>query len=67
MLAVKYSTELKLNYRQMLIPNFSHQDATFLELFIFTHALSVSDGSSAHYQEYTTLHTASDSFNQYCR
>jgi len=41
------------------IPNFSQQDATFLDLFIFANALHVSGGSSAHHQEHTTVHTAS--------
>jgi hypothetical protein len=38
----------------------------FLDLFIFTGALHVSGGSSAHHQEYTNLHTASGIVNQYC-
>jgi len=66
MLVVKYSTELKLNYPQILIPNYNQQDATFLDLFIFTDALHISDGSSVHHQEHTTVHTASDIVNQYC-
>jgi len=41
------------------IPNYSQQDATFLDLFIFTDALHVSGGSSAHHQENITVHTAS--------
>jgi len=35
-------------------------------LFIFTGALHVSGGSSAHHQEHTTVHTASGIVNQYC-
>jgi hypothetical protein len=31
----------------------------FMNLFIFTDALHVSGNSSAHYQEYITVHTAS--------
>ena len=31
----------------------------FLNLFIFTDALHVSGGSSAHHQEHKTVHTAS--------
>jgi hypothetical protein len=42
-----------------IIPNYRQQDATFLDLFIFTDALHVSDGSSAHHQEHITVHTAS--------
>jgi hypothetical protein len=32
------------------VPNKSKQDAMFLDLFIFTDALHVSGGSSAHHQ-----------------
>jgi len=49
-----------------IIPNYSQQDATFLGLFIFTDALHVSGGSSAHHQEQITVHTASGIVNQYC-
>ena len=31
----------------------------FLNLFIFTNALHISGGSSAHHQEHITVHTAS--------
>jgi len=34
-----------------IIPNYSQQDATFFYLLIFTDALHVSGGSSAHHQE----------------
>jgi hypothetical protein len=51
-----------LNY---LIPNYNQQDATFLDLFIFTDALHVSGGSSDHHQEHITVHTASDIVNHY--
>jgi len=44
---------------------YSQQDATFLE-FIFTDALHVSGGSSAHHQEHITVHTASGIVNQHC-
>jgi hypothetical protein len=43
----------------ILILNYSQQDATFFDLFIFTDALHVSSGSSAHHQEHITVHTAS--------
>jgi len=46
-----------------VISNHSQQDATFLDLFIFTDALHVSNGSSAHHQEHTTVHTASGIVN----
>jgi hypothetical protein len=49
-----------------IFPNYSQQDATFPDLFIFTDALHVSSGSSAHHQEHITVHTASDIANQYC-
>jgi hypothetical protein len=41
------------------IPNYSQQDATFLDLFIFTDILHVSGGFFAHHQEHITVHTAS--------
>jgi hypothetical protein len=47
------------------VSNYSQQDATFLDLFIFTDALHVSGGSSAHHQEHITGHTASGFVNQY--
>jgi hypothetical protein len=43
------------------IPSYSQQDAMFLDSFIFTDALRVSGGFSAHHQEHTTLHAASAS------
>ena len=48
-----------------MIPNYN-QNATFLDLFISTDTLRVSGGSSAHHQEYITVHTASGIVNQYC-
>jgi hypothetical protein len=48
-----------------LVPNYSQQDATFLDLFIFTDALHVSGCSSAHHQEHITVNTASSIVNQY--
>jgi hypothetical protein len=49
-----------------IIPNYSQQDATFVDLLVFTDALNVSGGSSAHHQEHITVHTASVIVNQYC-
>jgi hypothetical protein len=46
------------------IPNYGQKEATFLDLFIFTDALHVLGGSSAHHQEHTTVHTASGIVNQ---
>jgi len=51
----------------VLIPNYSQQVATSLNLYIFTNAVHVSGGSSAHHQEHITVHTASGIVNQYCR
>ena len=47
------------------IPNYSPQNATFLDLFIFTNNLHVSGGSFAHHQEHVTVHTTSGIVNQY--
>jgi len=44
----------------------AHQDAKILDLFIFTDALRVLGGSSAHHQEHITVHTASSIVNQHC-
>jgi hypothetical protein len=41
-----------------MIPNYSQQDATFLDLSIFTDTLHVSGDSSPHHQEHITVHTA---------
>ena len=50
-----------------IITNYNQQDATSLNLFISTDALHVSGGSSAHYQEHTTVHTASGIGWQYLK
>jgi hypothetical protein len=50
-------------YILKLIPSYSQQDATFLDLFISKDALHVSGGSSARHQEYTTVRTASGIVN----
>jgi len=47
------------------VPNYSQQDAMFLDLFISTDALHVTGGSSAHHQKHITVHTASDIVYQY--
>ena len=51
-----------------IILNYSQQDATFrlIHLFIFTDALHVPGGSSAHHQEHITVHTVLGIVNQYC-
>jgi len=50
--------DIHMSVYRNTIPNYSEQDATFLDLFIFTDALHVSGGSSAHHQEHITVHTA---------
>jgi hypothetical protein len=57
--------ELLAQKSTTVLPNYSQQDATFLDLFILTDALHVSGGSSAHHQEHITAHTASGIVNQY--
>jgi len=59
-------SDIHMSVHRNIIPNYSQQDATFLDIFLFIDALHVSDGSSAHHQEHTTVHTASDIVNQYC-
>jgi len=46
-----------------MIPNYSQQDATFFYLLIFTGALHVLGGFSAHNQEHISVHTASGIVN----
>jgi hypothetical protein len=48
-----------MSVHRNIIPNYSQQDATFLDLLIFTDAVNVSDISPAHHQEHTTVQTAS--------
>jgi hypothetical protein len=59
-------SDFHMSVHRNIIPKYSQQDATFLDLFIFTDALHVSDGFSAHHQEHITVHTASGIVNQYC-
>ena len=59
----KYNYFISNSYQ--LIPNYNQRDAAFLDLFISTDALHVSDGFSAHHQEHITVHTASGIVNQY--
>ena len=65
-MTVEYTTRIHMSVHRNIIPNYSQQDATFRELFIFTDALHVSVGSCAHHQEHITVHTASGIVNQYC-
>jgi hypothetical protein len=55
-----------MSVHRNIFPNFNQECAMFLDLFIFTDAVHVSGGSSAHHQEHTTVHTASGIVNQYC-
>jgi len=61
-----YRSDIHMSVHGNIIPNYNEQDATFLDLLIFTDALHVSGGSSSHYQEHITVHTASGIANQYC-
>jgi hypothetical protein len=55
--------DIHISVHRNLIPNYSQQDVTFLDLLIFTDALHVSGGSFAHHQEHVTVHTASGIVN----
>ena len=48
-----------MSVHRRITTNYSQQDSTFVDLFIFTGALHISGGSSAHHQEHITVHTAS--------
>jgi len=54
--------DIHMSVHRNIIRNYSQQDATFLDLFIFTEALHVLGGSCAHHQEHIT---ASGVVNQY--
>jgi hypothetical protein len=56
--------EMETGFHKLLITAKKMQ--RFLNLFIFTGALQVSGGFSAHHQEHITVHTASGTVNQYC-
>jgi hypothetical protein len=55
----------KITRINSIIPNYSQQDATFLDLSIFADALHVSGSFSTHHQEHITVHIASGIVNQY--
>ena len=61
-----YRSDIHMSVRRNIIPNYNQQDATFLDLLIFTDGVHVSGGSSAYHQEHITVHTASGIANQYC-
>jgi len=58
--------DIRMSVHHNIIPSYSLQDATFLDLFISKDVLHVSGGSSAHHQEPTTVQTASGIVKQYC-
>jgi len=61
-----FNFDILMSVHRNIIPNYSQQDATFLDLFISTDALHVSGGSSALHQEHITVHTASGIVKQSC-
>jgi hypothetical protein len=56
--------DIHMSVLRNIIPNYNQQDAPFLDLFISTDAVHVSDGSSTHHQEHITVHTAPGIVNQ---
>jgi predicted nucleic-acid-binding protein len=58
--------EVHMSVHHNIIPSYSQQDATFLDLLISKDAVHVSVSSSAHHQEHTIVQTTSDIANQYC-
>jgi hypothetical protein len=58
---VVFDIHVSVHYN--IIPNYSEQDATFLDLFISKDAVQVSGGSSAHHQEHIIVQTASGIVN----
>jgi hypothetical protein len=63
---LSFNFDIHMSVHRDIIPNYSQQDATSLGLFIFTDALHVSGGFSAHRQEHISVHTASGIVKQYC-
>jgi hypothetical protein len=62
----EFGFDIHMSVHRNIIPNYSQKDTTFLDLIIFTDAVHVLVGSSAHHQEHITIHTASGIVNQYC-
>jgi hypothetical protein len=58
--------DIHMSMHRNIITNYSQQDTTFLDSFIFIKAVHVSGGFFAHHQEHTTVLTASGILNQYC-
>ena len=63
---VSFFLDIHMSVHCNIIPNYSQQDATFRDLFIFTDALHVSGGFSAHHQEHITVHIVSGIVKKYC-
>jgi len=55
-----------MSVHRNIIPKLQPTRCNFLNLFIFTNAVHVSRGSSAHHQEHITVHTATGIVNKYC-
>jgi len=47
-----------MSVHRNIISNYSQQEATLLDVFIFTDAIHVSGCSFAHHQEHITIHPA---------
>jgi hypothetical protein len=63
--AAEFMFDICMSVHHNIIPSYSQQDATFLDLFISKDDLRVPRGSSANHQEHTTVQTASGIVNQY--
>jgi hypothetical protein len=61
-----HMSDIHMSVHRNIIPNYSQQDVTFPDLFIFTDALHVSGSSPAHHQEHITVHTVSGIVSLYC-
>jgi hypothetical protein len=66
LLSLIFVIDIHMFVHRNIIPNYSQQNSTFLDLFIFTDTLNISGGSSTHHQEHITVHIASGIVNQYC-
>jgi len=70
--AAEFTFDIRMSAHHNIIPSYSQQDATFLDLFIyfliylFLKTIYVFHGFPSHHQEHTTVQTASGIVNQYC-
>jgi hypothetical protein len=55
-----------MSVHRNIITNYSQKDAKFIDLFIFTDAVHLSGGTTAHHQKHIAVHTASVIVNKYC-